>query len=108
MVMDNLTINTIELMSWLEEKKPVVVLDIRPGKEREEWKIPGSLYVDAYQRLKNNDPTVLDEIKIPENFRVVAVCAEGKTSRIAASELRKKGIEAFSLEGGMKAWSMSW
>src|SRR3989442_1737496 len=105
---NNLTVTTKELMGWLEEKKPVVVLDIRPKEQREEWKIPGSLYVDAYKRLRTNDPTVLDEIKIPENLKIVAVCAEGITSRIAAKELRKRGTEAYSLEGGMKAWSMAW
>ena len=105
---NGLTVNADELRTWLEEKEPVVVLDVRPKEQREEWKIPGSIYVDAYQRLKANDPTVLDEISIPGNTKVVTVCAAGRTSKIAARELRKKGIEAYSLEGGMKAWSMAW
>ena len=103
-----LTINTDELRTMLEDKEHVVVLDVRPKDQREEWQIPGSMYVDAYQRLNANDPTVLDEITIPENSKVVTVCAAGRTSKIAANELRKKGIEAYSLEGGMKAWSMAW
>jgi glyoxylase-like metal-dependent hydrolase (beta-lactamase superfamily II) len=104
----DLTINAGELRTMLENKEHVVVLDVRPKEQREEWQIPGSLYVNAYQRLNANDPTVLDEITIPENSKVIAVCAAGRTSQIAANELRKKGIEAYSLEGGMKAWSMAW
>ena len=101
-------ITTNTLQNWLENKENVVVLDVRPKEQREEWQIPGSIYVDAYQRLNANDPSVLDEVSIPENAIVVTVCAAGRTSNIAAKELRKKGIEAYSLDGGMKAWSMAW
>jgi len=51
---------------------------------------------------------VLDEIKIPENAKVVTVCAAGRTSQIASNALREKGIDASSLEGGMKSWSLAW
>ena len=96
------------LRIWLEEGNSVFVLDIRPKEQREEWQIPGSFYLDAYKRLKSGDSSVLDEVSIPKNTKVVAVCAEGRTSQIAASELRKKGIEAYSLEDGMKGWSLAW
>jgi len=101
----NETIKEDELRTMLENKEPVVVLDVRPKEQREEWQIPGSLYIDTYNRLKANDPTALNGIAIPENSKVVAVCAAGKTSKIAANQLRRKGIDAYSLEGGMKAWS---
>ena len=105
---NGLTVSAEELRILLEKKEPLVVLDVRPKDQREEWQIPGSMYIDAYQRLNANDPTVLDEISIPENMKVVTVCAAGRTSKIAANELRKKGVEAYSLKGGMDAWSMAW
>jgi glyoxylase-like metal-dependent hydrolase (beta-lactamase superfamily II) len=101
-------ITTSTLQNWLEHKENVVVLDIRAKEQREEWQIPGSMYVDAYKRLNANDLSVLDDIAIPQGTTVVTVCAAGKTSNIAANELRKKGIDAYSLDGGMKAWSMAW
>ena len=97
-----------QLRAWLEDKKEVMVLDVRPKEQREEWLIPGSVYVDAYKRLNANDPSDLNEVNIPANVPVVTVCAAGRTSMIAANELRKKGVNAYSLEGGMKAWSMAW
>ena len=96
------------LQSWLEHDENIVVLDVRPKEQREEWQIPGSTYVDAYTRLNANDPSVLDEVAIPDGATVVTVCAAGRTSSIAANELRKKGIDAYSLDGGMKAWSLAW
>lgn len=104
----DLIVNADELRTMLENKERVVVLDVRPKEQREEWQIPGSIHVDAYKRLNANDPAVLDDIEIPENTKVVTVCSAGRTSQIAANELRKKGIEAYSLEGGMKAWSKAW
>jgi len=101
-------IDTNTLSNWLESGKQVTVLDIRPKEQREEWKIRGSIYVDDYKKLNEGDPSVLDEISIPQNTPVVTVCAAGRTSQIAASELRKKGIEAYSLENGMRGWSLAW
>ena len=103
-----LTINTDELRTMLEDKENVVVLDVRPKDEREEWQIPGSHYLDAYKRLNEGDKSVLNEIEIPENAKVVTVCAAGRTSQIASDALREKGIDASSLEGGMKSWSLAW
>ena len=96
------------LRTWLENKEPVFVLDVRPQAQREEWQIPGSHYLDAYKRLNEGDKSVLDEIEIPENAKVVTVCAAGRTSQIASDALREKGIDASSLEGGMKSWSLAW
>lgn len=104
----NQTVDAGTLREWLDDGEPVFVLDIRPPSQREEWQIPGSHYVDAYKRLNEGDDTVLNEIDIPDYTRVVTVCAAGRTSQIASNALRKKGIEAYSLEGGMKSWSKSW
>jgi glyoxylase-like metal-dependent hydrolase (beta-lactamase superfamily II) len=38
----------------------------------------------------------------------VTVCAAGKTSLLAAERLRARGLDAVSLEGGMRAWSLAW
>jgi len=105
---DTSFVDTNTLSNWLESGRHVTVLDIRPKEQREEWKIPGSIYVDAYKRLNEGDYSVLDEVAIPEDIPVVAVCAAGRTSQIAARQLRKKGMEAFSLENGMKGWSLAW
>lgn len=103
-----LTISAETLKAWLEEGKPVFILDVRPKDQREEWQIPGSHYIDAYQRLKAGDMSVMDEVNVPEHTPVVTVCEAGRTSLIAARELMKKGIQVYSLEGGMKAWSLAW
>jgi len=102
------TIDVETLRTWLEEGRPVTVLDIRPMRERVEWSIPGSMHVDAYDALKANDPKALAGVVFPGDTPVVTVCAAGKTSLIAAQQLQTRGIEALSLEGGMKAWSLAW
>jgi len=96
------------LREWLETGKEVTVLDVRPQDEWEEWQIPGSLHIDAYKRLKAGDSSVMDEITIPRNIPVVTVCAAGNTSKIAARSLEQKGMEVYSLENGMKGWSLAW
>jgi glyoxylase-like metal-dependent hydrolase (beta-lactamase superfamily II)/rhodanese-related sulfurtransferase len=105
-IKNNIDSNT--LRKWLEEKENVIVVDVRPQEKREEWHIPGSLYIDAYKRLNTGDASVLDELAIPEKMKVVTVCAAGRTSQIASDELRKRGFDSYSLEGGMKGWSLAW
>lgn len=96
------------LRSWLEDGKEVSILDIRPIEERTEWFIPGSIYLNAYDKLKANNPDALHGLHLDKTMPVVTICAGGKTSMIAAGLLQQQGFEAYSLKGGMKAWSLAW
>lgn len=102
------TISVEILREWLEEGRPVTMLDVRPVAERAEWSIPGSLHVDAYDALKAHDPDALISFELPNSNPVVTICAVGKTSQIAVEQLAARGIAAYSLGGGMKAWSLAW
>lgn len=106
--MTNETTSVDELRDMLERGKPVTVLDVRPAAERAELWIPGSIHLDAYDRLKSGDETALSDFQPPPDALVVTVCAAGKTSRVAAEQLRARGLRAYSLEGGMRAWSLAW
>lgn len=101
-------ISTDTLRTWLETGKEVSILDIRPIQERTEWFIPGSVYYNAYDKLRANDPNALQGLHLDKTIPIVTVCAGGKTSLIAAEQLNEQGFEAYSLQGGMKGWSLSW
>lgn len=96
------------LRTWLDEHRPVTVLDIRPEDERAQWAIPGSIHVDAYESVRNGEPGPLATVALPADRPVVAVCGAGRTSLAAAEMLSARGLDARSLTGGMKAWSLSW
>lgn len=106
--MDEKKISAKELQEILNSKDEVFILDVRPPEQREEWRIAESTHLDAYKRLNSNDNSVLDEVSIPDNAFVVTVCAAGRTSLLASEALRAKGINAYSLDGGMKAWNYAW
>lgn len=103
--MEKNAITVPELQHKLEQKEPVFILDVRPAAERREWMIAGSVHVDAYRALNASDEAALDIVEIPRNVTVVTVCAAGRTSLLGMELLRRKGIQAYSLEGGMKAWN---
>lgn len=102
------TISVDALRGMLERGEPVTVLDIRRGEQRAEWAIPGSLHADVYDALWAGNERVLDDVALPEGRPVIAVCNVGQTSQMAANLLRRRGVEALSLEGGMRAWSLAW
>jgi glyoxylase-like metal-dependent hydrolase (beta-lactamase superfamily II) len=106
--MTQTTISVETLREVLERGEPVTVLDVRRTDSRAEWAIPGSVHADVYDALRAGDPDALAGVHLPRNVPVVAVCNVGKTSAVAAKQLRARGFEAFSLEGGMKAWSLAW
>lgn len=97
-----------ELRDMLESGQAVTLLDVRPQSEREEWFIPGSVHADVYQALRAGDQNALAKLDLPRDRAVVAVCGAGRTSLVAAQHLGARGYRAFSLEGGMKAWSLVW
>lgn len=104
----NPVFDVAELRTMLEAHEPVSVLDIRTMADRAEWAIPGSLHVDAYEALKAGDPGALANAAIPRDRPVVTVCGAGKTSLTAMEQLRARGYDVRSLNGGMKAWSLAW
>lgn len=102
------TISSDELRQLLEGGAALTVLDVRPAAERTEWAVPGSVHVDAYDALRRGDPDALADFHPPTGGRIVTVCAAGNTSRLAAERLQTRGLDAVSLEGGMRAWSLAW
>lgn len=96
------------LQEWLARGRPVTVLDIRAPEDRAQWFIAGSIHVNAYEALKSGEPEALQGVCLPNDRPVVTICNAGKVSEIAADRLRERGFEAFSLAGGMRAWSLAW
>ncbi|QNK61021.1 MBL fold metallo-hydrolase [Pedobacter sp. PAMC26386] len=101
-------IDTNTLRNWLAAGKEVLIIDVRPAQEREEWFIPGSIHFDVYDQLKANALDIFKDMELNQTIPVVTVCAGGKTSLLAANILQQQGFEVYSLKGGMKAWSLSW
>jgi glyoxylase-like metal-dependent hydrolase (beta-lactamase superfamily II)/rhodanese-related sulfurtransferase len=106
--MEEKIITVEKLQAKLNNQENVFILDVRPTDQRSEWHIPGSTHIDAYKSLNAGDNSVLDKVEIPKDATVVTVCASGRTSLIASRALQEKGINAYSLQGGMKAWNFAW
>ena len=97
-----------ELQEKLSKHENVFILDVRPTDQRKEWKIADSIHIDAYEQLNAGDDTALDIVEVPQDSIVVTVCAAGRTSLLASKLLQRKGVPAYSLKGGMKAWNYAW
>jgi len=103
-----LKINRETLQRWLEEGKPVTIVDVRSQDAYAEWHIPGSVHVDKLQALNDGDPEAMEGVELPHGIPVVTVCAKGKAGALAAEQLQKLGYDAVPLVDGLKAWSLAW
>src|SRR5207248_11203992 len=65
------------LRQWLEEKRPVIVLDVRLDEDREQWSIPGSIHINAYEALKAGRHDLFSNVPLPVGVPVVTVCNRG-------------------------------
>jgi glyoxylase-like metal-dependent hydrolase (beta-lactamase superfamily II) len=101
-------INRETLQCWLEEGKPITIVDIRPEDAYAEWHIPGSVHLDKMKALKDGDPEAMKGVELPHDIPVVTVCDRGKAGALAAEQLRRQGYDAVSLVDGLKAWSLAW
>jgi rhodanese-related sulfurtransferase len=78
--------------------RSVIVIDVRQPAEWRRSHIRGSLNLPLTQlgsRLH----------RLPNDKTIVAVCASGHRSAIAARTLQRAGYQAENLKGGMRAWS---
>ncbi len=102
MAQENIDARTLRDM--LERGERVTVVDVRKREDHAEGSIPGSVNFDAYDALHEGDERALEGLELPEGAPVVTVCGRGRSSAVAAEQLRRQGHEASSLDGGLEAW----
>ena len=98
-------INAEILKSCLENGKKVSIIDIRPAGQWQQPSITGSIHVDVYDKLKQNDSSAFENLYLDKSIPIVTFCGGGKASIIAAEMLALKGCDTFSLEGGLIKWN---
>jgi len=90
---------------WSDDNAPYV-LDIRHEEEFEDWHIPGSVNIDVYDTLEEEPEAADKELaSVPEDEKIVTVCAAGVLSQTATERLRAMGYDAKTLVDGMNGWS---
>jgi rhodanese-related sulfurtransferase len=92
------------LRDMLERGERVTLVDVRKREAQAEGSIPGSVNFDAYDALHAGDERAMDGLALPEGARVVTFCNRGTSGAVAAEQLRRRGYETYSLEGGLEAW----
>ncbi len=97
---DGLDIGPAEVRDLLARGEPVFMLDVRTPEEFAGWHIPGAVNVPV--DVIEADPMA---VPLPADRPVIAVCAHGNRSVRAAAALRARGVEAWSLAGGMVGWN---
>jgi rhodanese-related sulfurtransferase len=97
-------IDAVTLRDMLERSERVTLVDVRKREQHEAQTIPGSVNFDAYDALKSGDVQAMEGLDLPEGERIVTFCNRGHSGAAAASQLRRRGYKAYSLEGGLEAW----
>ncbi len=90
-----------ELQRWLQEGRPVQIVDARTGPEYNQGTIG-----DARHAPLTDMPGVMERMRFDPDQPVVVLCLSGHRSRPGTRWLRAKGIEAYSLKGGVAAWRL--
>jgi rhodanese-related sulfurtransferase len=81
--------------------EPVYLLDVREPWEHEHAQLPNSTLIPLGEL-----PQRLDEVDPPAGARLVVYCHHGIRSLSGAAILEANGFpEAYSLAGGIEAWS---
>ena len=73
----------------------VILVDSREKAERDVSKIPGAISAQDFEST----------IEMYADATVIAYCTIGDRSGHYAKELRKRGIDAYNLKGGVLAWA---
>lgn len=91
------SITVEQLQKLQQQEKKIVLVDVRPLKERKVSIIPGAISIKEFE---DNMGLYRDS-----NTMVVAYCTIGYRSGKYAQRLFEQGIDIFNLEGSLLAWS---
>jgi rhodanese-related sulfurtransferase len=92
-------INPDILHSWLQENRPVQLIDARTELEYRQ----GTILAAHFAPLTGMPGSVSD-LSFDPAHPVVALCLTGHRSLPAVRWLRANGYDAYSLKGGVTAW----
>lgn len=92
-------ISPAELHRWLEEGRPLQVVDARTGLEYHQGTIGQARHAPV-----TNMPQSMESLSLDSSKPVVVLCLSGHRSRPGTRWLRARGIQAYSLRGGVMAW----
>ena len=94
-------IQPIELKALLDSGQPVLLVDVRQPEEHAFCALPDSVLIPLGELMAR-----VEEVQ-PEGATVVVYCHHGVRSLSGAAILRRAGIEAASLAGGIDRWSQT-
>ena len=82
----------------------MVIIDVREPDEIKGGKIDTSTHMPLGLVIRNANKGEIDELK---DKKICTYCRNGYRGNIAADELKKKGFDAVTLDGGFMAWEQS-
>jgi rhodanese-related sulfurtransferase len=88
-----------QLHRWLEEGRPLQLVDSRTRMEYQQGTI-----AHAPSAPVSELPAALDRLDLDPGKAVVILCLSGHRSRPGTRLLRARGYEAYNLKGGIMAW----
>lgn len=96
-----------EVTRMVLNKEELFILDVRNESDFNDWKIEGEsievINIPYFDLLDGVDPALS---QIPENKKVLVVCAKEGSSKFIAEQIVEAGrSHIYYLEGGMKSWS---
>jgi rhodanese-related sulfurtransferase len=94
-------IQPAELKALLDAGAPVLLLDVRQPEEHAHCALPGSVLIPLGELMGR-----AEEVQ-PGGATVVVYCHHGVRSLSGAAILRRAGIEAASLAGGIDRWALT-
>lgn len=95
-------ISVDELYQWLSERKSIQLVDARTLVEYQQGTI-GQARHAPLSRM----PDSLASIELDPALPVVVLCLSGHRSLPGTRWLRAKGLQAYSLKGGIIAWKQA-
>ena len=91
------------LLTKIETKQNLLILDVRSPKEYKEGHIPGAINIE-YDQIADR----INEIANYKNSTVVVYCERGVRANVAEKTLASAGFKSIlHLEGDMSAWRKS-
>jgi rhodanese-related sulfurtransferase len=92
-------ISADQLSEWLSIGKPLQLFDARTELEFRQGTLRSAKHAPVAGL-----PASIDRLEIDPNIPVVVVCLSGHRSLPGTRLLRSRGIEAYSLNGGLANW----